>query len=238
MKAMTRRAFLGLTALALAGCTGNKVTESTPSAEQTQVQTQATPSEKPAQPRVTEYCFSEHSDFCYATAIVENPNTAYAAQYVEVKYTAYDEGGAIAGTSSSVIQVLFPQQKVAVFQQIGQLTAAKVDVEVAQVDDSNFQGWDLDKDGNPNFNVANLNDTSTDYMTQVSGTVHNGYSKQTGIEVVVVMRDANGVMVDGAMAYVTNAAASDDTAFTAQAYGKVDGYATFEGYANPDVPLQ
>lgn len=238
MKAMTRRAFLGLAALTLAGCSGNKVTESTPSAEQTQVQTQATPSEKPAQPRVTEYCISQHNDYCYVTAIIENPNTAYAAEHLEIKYTAYDEGGAILGTRSSYVQFMFPQQKVAVWDQIGEFVPAKVDVDIAQVQDNYFEVWDLEADGNPDFTVSNLNDTSTDYFTKVSGTVHNGYNKQTNIAVVIVMRDANGVMLDGAMTYVDNAAPNDDTAFTAQAYGKVDGYSTLEGYANPSVPLQ
>lgn len=235
-----RRTFIGLAGmvgLSLTGCgTGNAVTQTTDSPQATDVE--QTPSEKPAQPRVTEYCFSTDDDneYSYWTAIVENPNTSYAATYMSVRATAYDENGAILGTSDSSTQLLLPQHKVAFCEQLGEYTPASIEVKVVPVDDDEFGAWDLENDGDPKFEVANLNEVSDSYSTTINGTVHNDYTKKTDIEVVVVLRDSAGTMVGGVTGYARDAAPDDDTAFSAHMYDIAPEHASVEGYANPRVP--
>ena len=233
-----RRTFIGLAGmvgLSLAGCgTGNAVTQTTDSPQATEVE--PTPSEKPEQPRVTEYCVSQQLDYSYWTAIVENPNTAFAAAYVKVTSTAYDESGSILGTSDARTQLLLPQHKVAFCEQLGEYTPASIEVKVVPVDDDEFGAWDLENDGDPKFEVANLNEVSDSYSTTINGTVHNDYTKKTDIEVVVVLRDSAGTMVGGVTGYARDAAPGDDTAFSAHMYDIAPEHASVEGYANPRVP--
>lgn len=233
-----RRTFIGLAGmvgLSLAGCgTGNAVTQTTDSPQATEVE--QTPSEKPAQPRVTEYCVSQQLGYSFWTAIVENPNTAFAAMYMKVTATAYDESGSILGTSDARAQLLLPQHKVAFCEQLGEYTPASVEVKVVPLDDDEFGAWDLENDGDPKFEVANLNEVSDSYSTTINGTVHNDYTKKTDINVVVVLRDSDGTLVGGATEYVRDAAPDDDTAFSAHMYDIAPEHASIEGYANPYVP--
>ena len=73
---ISRRAFiggLGVLGLSLAGCgTGNVVTDTTASPDATTVE--GTPSEKPAQPRVTESCVTTAMGYSFWTAIIETIN--------------------------------------------------------------------------------------------------------------------------------------------------------------------
>lgn len=233
-----RRTFIGLAGmvgLSLAGCgTGNAVTQTTDSPQATEVE--PTPSEKPEQPRVTEYCVSQQLDYSCWTAIVENQNTEFAAAYVKVTATAYDENGSILGTSDARAQLLLPQHKVAFCEQLGEYTPASIDVKVVPVDDDEFGAWNLENDGDPKFEVANLNEVSDSYSTTINGTVHNDYTKKTDIEVVVVLRDSAGTMVGGVTGYARDAAPDDDTAFSAHMYDIAPEHASIEGYANPRVP--
>lgn len=234
-----RRTFIGLAGmvgLSLAGCgAGNAVTQSTDSPQATEVE--QTPSEKPAQPRVTEYCFStDDYGYSYWTAIVENPNTSYAATYMSVRATAYDENGAILGTSDDSAQILLPQHKVAFCRQFGEYSPASIEVEVAPLNDNEFAAWDLDSNGDPKFEVANLNETNDGRHTRVTGTVHNDFTQKTDIWVVIALRDSEGKLVDGMYGYAEDATPQDDTAFEAEAYYIAHEHASIEGYANPIVP--
>lgn len=235
-----RRTFIGLAGmvgLSLTGCgTGNAVTQTTDSPQATDVE--QTPSEKPAQPRVTEYCFSTDDDneYSYWTAIVENPNTSYAATYMSVRATAYDENGAILGTSDSSTQLLLPQHKVAFNHQLGRYVPASIEVEVATLNDNEFAPWDLDTDGDPKFEVANLNEINDGRHTKVTGTVHNDFTQKTDIWVVIALRDSEGKLIDGMYGYAEDATPQDDTAFEAEVFYVAPEHASIEGYANPRVP--
>lgn len=236
---VSRRAFvggLGMFGLSLVGCgSGNVVSDTTGSPEATTVE--GTPSEKPAQPRVTESCVTTAMGYSFWTAIVENPNSSYAATMVRVKATLYDDGGAILGTGEDYAQLLLPQHKVAFTQQTSEFEASRIEVEVAELDDDDFAAWDLEKEGDPQFEVTDLNEVDDDYSTNVSGNVMNDFTKKTEIRVVVCMRDASGALVDGAEAYVTDVPASDSTSFTAYMPRKAAEHATLEGYSNPSVPM-
>jgi hypothetical protein len=96
--------------------------------------------------------------------------------------------------------------------------------------------WDTEENGDPKFEVANLNEVSDSYSTTINGTVHNDYTKKTDIEVVVVLRDSSGAMVGGVTGYARDAAPGDDTAFSAHMYDIAPEHASVEGYANPIVP--
>jgi hypothetical protein len=155
---------------------------------------------------------------------------------MDVTATAYDEEGNILGTSEGYTQLLLPQHKVAFCEQFGDYVPASIEVEVDPMDDGEFAVWDLETDGNPTFEVANLNEVTDEYSTTINGTVHNDYTQKTYIEVVVVMRDADGNLVAGANGYVDDATAKDDTVFSAQMYDIAPEHASLEGYANADVP--
>ena len=236
---VSRRAFIGgigVLGLSLVGCgSGNVVAETTGSPDATTVA--GTPSEKPAQPRVTESCVTTAMGYSFWTAIVENPNSSYAATNVKVKATLYDDGGAILGTGQDYATLLLPGHKVAFTQQTSEFEASRVEVEVSELDDDDFAAWDLESDGDPQFEVTDLNEVEDDYSTNVSGNVMNDFTKKTEICVVVCMRDASGALVDGAEAYVTDVPANDATSFTAYLPRKAVDHATLEGYSNPSVPM-
>ena len=151
--------------------------------------------------------------------------------------TLYDDDGAILGTGEDYAQLLLPQHKVAFTQQTSEFEASRIEVEVAELDDDDFAAWDLEKEGDPQFEVTDLNEVDSDYSTNVSGNVTNDFTKKTEIRVVVCMRDASGALVDGAQAYVTDVPASDSTSFTAYMPRKAAEHATVEGYSNPSVPM-
>ena len=143
----------------------------------------------------------------------------------------------ILGTGEDYAQLLLPQHKVAFTQQTSEFEASRIEVEVAELDDDDFAAWDLEKEGDPQFEVTDLNEVGSDYSTNVSGNVMNDFTKKTEIRVVVCMRDASGALVDGAQAYVTDVPASDSTSFTAYMPRKAVEHATLEGYSNPSVPM-
>lgn len=204
---ITRRELLasaGIIAIGLSGCSGSN--QEVGSVSKNKPEKIEVDNSEPSDLEVVESGFSvsEFGTVNYA-AIIENPNSKWAAEQINVTATARDESGNVVDTSSDHITLLFANGVTAI------CGSMYPDVSVSSVD---FQvsvpkgGWtqeDLQMDDFLSaLPITGVNETTDEYgRSKVSGEIQNETEGTFSLtRIYIVMRNESGEIVYGSYTYI------------------------------------
>lgn len=177
-------------------------------------------------------CSSDDIGHVYYAAIIENPNTAWAAEDISINFAIKDDAGNIIGSEDGYITLLFASGKTAVCGYTMDMEGAvSVDVSV-QVPKSN---WTMIPDVTQGdvdsvMYADSVNISQGEFDTSVTGIVHNDTdSEVSGTRVNVVVRDDSGAIVGGNVDYVDTLTPQSTSSFSVDfdkgiAFSKAEAY--------------
>lgn len=185
---------------------------------------------------VSEQGYSVDADgyMAYA-AIIENPNSNWAADYPKITVTAKDETGAIVFSHDAGVSYIFAGGKQAVtgFTDVKDKSVASLEV-TAYVPDSKWMEHEAQgAEADALFEVSNVNEVDEGYgRISYTGEVANRTdANASAIKIAVVLRDANGSIVAGYDGYANDIQPSGSAPFQIYAFGTAPEHASFEAYS-------
>ena len=242
MDKISRRQFLAalplaVGALVLAGCSGGQTSTQADPKPVENDEVDAKPSADETQhPQVTEFAWkflpNEFSGgYTYFTAVGLNPNQNKGALLPAFRVTAYDANGGILGTTDQYVSLWYPNTYAATWGQMdtGGVQPADVKVEIAPIEA--YEWGNLDPADTPAYSVDGLTEIPQDYMgPKFTGTVSNPTGEVKSLQIVVVMRDEAGNLVDGCSTYVNDVPAGGSAPFEASSFVDVNPHASIQAY--------
>ena len=154
----------------------------------------------------------------YYAAIIENPNTSWAAENISVNITIKDADGNIIGSESDYLSTLFASGKLAVCGYTFDAEDA-ASIEVSPTVSGNCwtmipdvtQG-DIDR----TLYVDSLNIVPGDFDTTITGAAHSDTDSEFSLaRANIVLRNNNGDIVGGTFTYIDTMAPQSTNSFSA-----------------------
>ncbi len=167
-------------------------------------------------------------------AIIENPNSEWVADSVQVKVTAKDAKGTILFTNTEYVSYIFANGKKAIQGQSSSGSPATVTFEPVV----KTSGWSKEStqagDTDALFPITNLNEVTSAYgSVTFTGEIANNLKEDvSALKVCVVLRDGEGKLISGYSTYASNLPPGGSSAFQVYAYSDVPAHATIEAYVD------
>ena len=168
-------------------------------------------------------------------AIIENPNSEWVADSVQVKVTAKDSKGTILFTNTEYVSYIFANGKKAIQ---GQASSSGSPATVTFEPVVKTSGWTKEStqagDTDDLFPITNLNEVTSSYgSVAFTGEITNNLKEDvSALKVYVVLRDGAGKLISGYSTYVKDIPSGGTGAFQVYAYGDVPAHASIEAYAD------
>lgn len=230
MSNITRRslvAAVGLGALGLVGCSGQG---SQTAGDQVEDEPEAPSVE------VTESGFSApRMGFATAWAVARNTSDSYAVEMPQIEITAFDSDDAVIGSDTQPLTLhtnltAVPGQTFAVASifDVGETAIARVEARAIAPEEGEYFEWEGDV---PTFEVTSTSENSDEVLgASASGMVSNGFSDTADVQVVAILRDADGNGVDAAFGWSDGVEPGGSGSFEIHFTQAVD-FATADYYA-------
>lgn len=240
---LTRREFVvvaGAALLGFAGCSGD-ASESEQSQVNEPAATDAVIEEEPADLEVVEtgFYFDSYGTAHFA-AIVENANSSWAAENIQITVAARDAGGNVIDTLNDFITLVFPNGQAAICGDMGAPeNTASLEV-TASVSSSGWTRQDItQKEFYDLLPITSLTESVDEWdKTTVAGEIANNTEGSfSGTRVQVIFRDADGGIVGGAYTYVNGELAPGSTAPFSTLSQEVPEHASVEAYVDCGWPI-
>lgn len=174
----------------------------------------ATPSveAEPAPIRVVEAgftAFADGNDFASFAAILENPNTAWAAIRMRVTIELFAPGDEFVGGDELVVQIL-PGQRTAIAGEVfGAGRATRLEVRLPD-DTTAFES----RRPRGRFDVSSIHTSRDDGLNKTGGRLTNRFdTDETLVQLIAVYRDQRGSIVGGAVGGVDSIESGDTLVF-------------------------
>lgn len=232
MKKIVLGALTLATALCLFGCSGESQQPEEP--KSTEPAGSAVEESTPQDISIIESGWSAgESGYVYYGIGIENPNSAFEAQFPTIKVTGKDADGKILFSNDQTLNFMLPGAKYYYGGQAGNGTApATVEFSVS-VSDRNWVA--NDKQSMEIYTIENANEVVGEYgNVNYTGeiTVNEELRDVNEAMVNAILRDSAGNIVAGYTGFAEVSKAGDTTVFDISAYD-VPEHASFEIYAQP-----
>ncbi len=231
------RLTVGLALLALlAGCGAETSAEPAASKSSKPASTSSDPAPKEEKPKAVDLVVSEVAfgrdtdlDYWWYAAVVENPNTEFIFPSASLSMEALGADGVILDSDSAYTTLLSGKTAITGrFSSVG--SAAIASVEVRGPEAASASSSPADETGS--FAFGPLEHVKDSYYSKVSGNVTSNFTEdQSLVSVIVIARNAEGLIVGGDNTYVDRLPGEGTARFEVSFFDPLPDGLTFEAYA-------
>jgi hypothetical protein len=148
----------------------------------------------------------------YWQAIIKNPNTESAGQYIKLRLTEFSADGSIVGTSDQTLNTIGPGEQKA-WANVDLPSAKPSKVEISLVGNDWLEGSFTASDY-PAFTADKVKTVPSDSGYQTTGLIKNNFKvKVSQTRVTVLFEDANGKLIGGDESFVNEIAPGSNAPF-------------------------
>ncbi len=239
-KAIIAAALCGAMVASMAGCSGGEQTEPVEQQEPASTEAAVQQSEEPEPLEVAEsgYYYDDYGMWYFA-AIIDNPNMGWAAQNIQLSVSAKDADGKIVGTQDCYLTLLFANGSNAVCGAISAEGAESLEFQIVENSNMWVQEETQQAEYDESIYVQNVNETVDDYgYTTVAGeAVSEATGAFVGASANIVFRDAEGKIVGGNVAYISDLPAGSTVPFSVDYMSNVPEHDKTEVHINSGYPV-